>query len=396
MAEALLVRQAPLPGQWQWLDLAAPAGGVCGGGLAELAAAAGERAAILVWPASAALLLEIDLPLRSAGQIAKALPFALEDLLAEDAERYQLSWHRPARGQAIAVAAVGRELLAAVIDNFAEAGVRLSMALPEALLLPWQAGQTAVLLERDDGVFRYGEWLGGGGERSLCGVLLDKLYAGGQAQGDIQLWAATGDDCAGLPAGIERHGAAEPLSLYARQWPAAGALNLLVGDYAPQVRRRNPLKPWLPAAAILSIALLAQLAGQWQLQRRQQQQLQTLEAGTEALFRQTFPEIKRLVNVKAQADQQLLALQEQSRLNTAGFLALLHVVGGPLKEAPQLRLQRLQFDGDSLQIKLLAPDAASVEQFKRQLGGENGPQVDILAVAGVADGVEAEIAIRQN
>ncbi len=51
----------------------------------------------------------------------------------------------------------------------------------------------------------------------------------------------------------------------------------------------------LPAAAILSIALLAQLAGQWQLQRRQQQQLQTLEAGTEALFRQTFPEIKRLL-----------------------------------------------------------------------------------------------------
>ncbi|MCK9606096.1 MAG: type II secretion system protein GspL [Methylomonas sp.] len=398
MAEAILLREGPLVGQVQWLDTAEPADGVHVGGLAELAAQAQGRPLILVWPAASLLLLEIELPLRSAAQIAKALPFALEELLAEDVERYHLSWRRQAGTQRIAVAAVDGELIAACTRRFAEAGLTLQWAVPEPLLLPWQDGQCAMLLEGDNGVFRYGEWLGGGGERELCGVLLERLYANGQAQGDLQLWSRIGAEVPGLslPVRIEQHAMDDTLLLYAGQWQAASGLNLLVGAYAPQIRRQNELKAWLPAAAILLIALLAQLAGQWQLLDKQRQQLQTLETNTQTLFKQTFPDIKRLVNLKVQADQQLSALQTQSMQQTAGFLPLLYRVGKRLKDQPQFKLRRLQFADNSLHLKFLAPDAASVEQLNRQLSDEDGLQVDTRAVVGVTDGTEADIAIQQN
>lgn len=414
-----MVREGPVSGQFQWLDTEVPADGGQAGGLAELAAWAQGRPLMLVWPAASVLLLEIELPLRSAAQIAKALPFALEDMLAEDVDHYHLSWSRPARGGRIAVAAVNRELIAAYVRRFAEAGLVLQWAVPEPLLLPWRDGQCALLLEGDNGVFRYREWLGGGGERDLCGLLLEKLYASAEAQGSLQLWSrlsegeavgwagqsearqtqSVGLDCMqpdiSAPS-IERQALDNRLSLYAGQWQAAVALNLLVGAYAPQIRRQNDLKPWLPAAALLLIALSVQLGGQWQMLVKQRRQLQTVEADTQALFKQTFPDIKRLVNVKVQADQQLAALQSQSIQQTAGFLPLLYRVGKLLKDQPQFKPQRLQFADGSLQLKLLAPDAAGVEQLKRQLLEQDGLQADIQGVVGVTDGVEADIAIQQN
>ncbi|AEF99354.1 general secretion pathway protein L [Methylomonas methanica MC09] len=392
-----MVREGPVSGQFQWLDTEVPTDGGQAGSLPELAAWAQGRPLMLVWPAATVLLLEIELPLRSAAQIAKALPFALEDRLAEDVDRYHFSWSRPARGGPIAVAAVSRELVEACVRRFADAGLALRWAVPEPLLLPWRDGQCALLLEGDKGIFRYGEWLGGGGERDLCALMLEKLYAAEEARGSLQLWSL-GDDSPELPPAIqtERRDWTDSLLVYVGQWQAASALNLLVGAYAPQIRRQSDFKPWLPAAALLLIALSVQLGGQWQLLVKQRRQLQAVEADTQALFKQTFPDIKRLVNVKVQADQQLAALQAQSLQQTAGFLPLLYRVGKRLKDLPQFKPQRLQFADGSLQLKLLAPDAAGVEQLKRQLLEQDGLQADIQGVVGATDGVEADIAIQQN
>lgn len=413
------MREGPAEGCAEWLDTAMPAAVLQSGGLAELAARAPDRPLVLVWPAASVLLLEVDLPVRGAAQIAKALPFALEDMLAEDADRYHFSWYRPVREQAIAVAAVDRGLLEACIRRFADAGLVLQAAVPEPLLLPWQDGQCALLLDDGNAVFRYAAWLGGGSERELCGLLLKKLYASGQAQGDLRLWSRPGEgdyvgwaeqseaqqtqsvglDCIqpGISApSIERRVFDDVLSLYAPQWRQAEAFNLLVGAYAPQIRRHGDWKPWLPAAAILLAALLLQLGGQWQMLGQQRRQLQSLEAGTQDLFKQTFPEVKRLVNVKAQADQALAAMQAQSRQQAGGFMALLYRTGNILKEQPQFTLRGLQFADAGLQIKVLAPDAASVEQLISQLSGEDGLQAETRTVVGVSGGVEAEIAIQQN
>jgi general secretion pathway protein L len=196
MAEPILCRETA-GGSFEWLDLPTLEPGVQSGTLQALAQAAEQREVCAVWPAEAVLLLELDLPLRSIAQIKQALPFALEDYLADGIEQYHWVWQRPEPGGPLAVALVDRAALAVWLQRFAEAGIQVSQCLPEPLLLPLQAEQTAFVTDgAGRAVLRYGRALGGGGDRQwLWGVLL-RLYQEGKAQGECRLWSPQAPDVA--------------------------------------------------------------------------------------------------------------------------------------------------------------------------------------------------------
>lgn len=402
MAEPLMVRESLVAGQFEWLDLDAAESSVNGGSLAELVHATEQRPLVLVWPAASVLLVEIELPLRNAAQIAKALPYAMEDMLAQDVDDYHLVWHRPAASKWIVVAAVAHRLLADCRQRFEVEGLTLQMILPEPLLLPWKLGTCGVLIHAEQAVFRHAEWLGGGGERALTGVLLQKLYQQNQLGDALCLWTDADVDSAQVELfGQVWHGTItvqeclQPLMLYRQQWLLAKPLNLLTGQYAVRTADATTLTKYWPAAAILLLALLLQVLQQWQLLSRQQQQLQTTQASSEALFKQAFPEIKRLVNLKAQADQRLQELQQSQTRQQSGFLSLLYRSGIHLKEDRQIKLQRLQFDNDSLQLRVSAADAGNLEQFIQQLA-DDGLQVERLTSSNDANATEVALAIRQK
>lgn len=400
MAEPILLREIDSNGLYAWLDLAASEAGVQRGQLADLASLTENRALILVWPAASVLLLEVELPLRHAAQINKALPFALEELLAEDVEHYHWVWQRQPGSQKLAVAAVAHRLMNACRQSFDAAGITLSMALPESLLLPWQAEQPGWLTHDGHCVFRYAQWLGGGGETELCRQLVQKLPHTAQTVCEWQLWCAAdqAEDFQILNesmVNLRHHVLNEPLTLYASQWSSAQSMNLLSGDYAPKPRQAASLKAWWPAAAIWLLALMLQCAGQWQLLRQQQQQLQALQAGNEALFKQTFPDIKRLVNLKAQAEQELSQLQQHSQTRQSGFLALLYQTGPSLQQ-PQLKLQRLQFADQRLQMRVLSTDKAGIEQVQTQLNQVDGLQVELGGTNSGPKGEEADFVIQHR
>jgi general secretion pathway protein L len=398
MAEPIIVREWPITGQFQWLDLRGTEYSVCFGSLTELADAAQQRPLIMVWPAASALLVEIDLPLRNAAQISKALPYAMEDLLAEDVDRYHLVWHRQVASGRVVVAAVTHELLANCRQRFESVGLVLNMILPEPLLLPWQSGECGLLIDTQQAVFRHAEWLGGGGEIDLSILLLQKLHQQNEVGDTLGVWSDTESAqiegfCNDWPGKIHKQKSIQPLMLYRQQWQFAKPLNLLTGDYAIRTADSTDLTKYWPAAAIVLVALLLQVVMQWQLVSRQQQQLQAMQASSEAMFKQAFPEIKRLVNLKAQADQRLSELQQQNSQQQSGFLPLLYRSGMHLKGDRQIQIQRLQFSNDSLQFRISAADTSSIEQFERRLTDE-GLQVERLT--GEAKTGEVEIVIRQN
>ena len=398
MAEPIIVREWPITGQFQWLDLRGTEYSVCFGSLTELADAAQQRPLIMVWPAASALLVEIDLPLRNAAQISKALPYAMEDLLAEDVDRYHLVWHRQVASGRVVVAAVTHELLANCRQRFESVGLVLNMILPEPLLLPWQSGECGLLIDTQQAVFRHAEWLGGGGEIDLSILLLQKLHQQNEVGDTLGVWSDTESAqvegfCNDWPGKVHKQKSIQPLMLYRQQWQFAKPLNLLTGDYAIRTADSADLTKYWPAAAIVLVALLLQVVMQWQLVSRQQQQLQAMQASSEAMFKQAFPEIKRLVNLKAQADQRLSELQQQNSQQQSGFLPLLYRSGMHLKDDRQIQIQRLQFSNDSLQFRISAADTSSIEQFEQRLTDE-GLQVERLT--GEAKTGEVEIVIRQN
>lgn len=362
MAERILIRpESGAPNLYRWLRLNAEPCGEQLGDLDALASAAVGLDAVLLLPAPMVWLTELELPVKNPGQIKQALPFALEDRLADDVENYHLTWFRQANRK-LAVAAVAKQALADCLQPLRQAGINLVAAYPEALCLPWQAGECSVLMAAGEATFRHGPWLGGGIDDGGLPLVLDALRLEAADFGALRIFgkadlAAWAEE---MNWGYSEQPVDATLPWLAGQLDAVNGLNVLSGPYANKPTTAGESKRWLPAVGLLVLALAVQLAGQIYLNRQSRQQIAELDLQTQALFQRTFPEVKRIVNVRVQAEQALREIR-QRRDDSDQFLRLLYAVGERLGERPDLALSELSFAGDSLQLRLPAVDSSALD-----------------------------------
>jgi len=400
MAEPIIVRlinQQDLIVQWL---LAKPSWSpeIQQGNLQALAKSIDNSAVILLLPASDVLLLAIDLPVKSNNQIKKALPFALEELLADEMETYHLVWHRQAKGQ-VYVAAINREKFKACLASFQEYGIKLDSVYSETLCLPYQENSCSLLIEHQNAILRTGQWLGGGIEVEMLPIVLDKIRLDNPTLASLQCWSASEPTqwLSELPFNLTHH-TTDPslLLLESAVTKLTGELNLLTSDFVQKNTQLVHWKKWLPALAIILITALLQtglfLNSYWQ----QKTQLASLETQTLSLFKQTFPEVKRIVNIKVQADQQLIDLQKQSTGKGSPFMSLLYQTGQVLSVNPGFEIRQLDYINDSLQVQLIAPTISQVEQVKQQLESSNQLSVKIQSAEANQKGVEVHYEIKQK
>lgn len=397
MAEKLLVRfDAGSADTLQWLNLSDSDSQPVSGAMDELAAAAQGKSLLLLLPAASVLLLEIELAVKNAAQLKKALPFALEDLLAEDVENYHLVWLKQ-EGNILAVVAVAHQTFAAWLAPFLDAGLVLDAAYPETLCLPYREGQGALLIEDGTAILRSAAYLGGSVDTSFLPQLLEKARAEGA---DFEtLLICQSNENTPLPAGLR--GMTVDISIGSSLRFMAGAapllpaeLNLLSNGYAVSRPRAGRWQQWLPAAAILGVALAVQSYALLHTYWQQQAELSQLETKAQDLFKTTFPEVKRIVNVKAQADQQLAQLRKQHDFVGSSFMRLMYQSGMVLKDSPSVRLKKLNFLNSGLQLYLIAENIGQLEQFKQQV--QNTMQVKIQSADSGTNGVEAQLEIRDK
>ena len=398
MTEKLLVRFGGARAEnIEWLCPSKPDSTPVSGTWQELEAAAQDKFLILLVPATAVLLLELELPVKSAAQLQKALPFALEDLLAEDVENYHLVWTRQTDGK-IAVAALTHDKLSEYLNLFQNAGLTLGAAYPETLCLPYQAGACTLLVDGDHAVLRSGTWQGAGIETSFVPCLLEKWAAAGMSTEMLSVWSAHAESPL-KPGPFTRvqHSSSLPLAVLATGWASAAEnLDLLTGTYARQAPDSANWRQWLPALLILAVAFSLQYAvllnGYWQ----QQAEFDSLETATQELFKQVFPEVKRIVNVKAQGDQQLAELRKRGGVAASDFMRLLYPAGDVLKTLPDIHLKKLAFVNGALQIQINAPDISRLEQFKQQLQAHLQVKIQSADKDSGANGVEAQLELREK
>ncbi len=101
MSESLVIRlDAAARGTASWVavdDTGALLGTIGSGALAQAAAAAGARQVVVLVPAVDVLRARASVPLRSGPRLLQALPFALEDQLAEDVDSLHFAAGRSER-----------------------------------------------------------------------------------------------------------------------------------------------------------------------------------------------------------------------------------------------------------------------------------------------------------
>ncbi|MDO9104730.1 MAG: type II secretion system protein GspL [Methylovulum sp.] len=360
------------------------------GDLNELASTAKHNAVILLLPATEVVLITLDLPITSPRQLKQALPYALEDYLAHDVESYHWTWRKQPGGK-VAVAAIEHRLLASYLQRCRNAGLKLLGVYAETLFLPVQDDRVSVLLDRGRAIVRYTQWQGGGVDQDFLVTCLVKTLANTPTQ--IRLWHT--QDCGDLqwPQELTSDTEAIPSALALLRPDKDIGLNLLTGVYNPEQPGTIRWQAWIPAATLLLLAVSLQFGMAFKAYRHSQVQLVELETANRQLFTHTFPHIKRIVNIKAQAEQELLGLRKHQGGNHSAFLRLLYQSGAIISQDSSLQLQALEFANGILSLHLTGSSIAQIEQFKQRMEQNQQVSVNIQSAETDNKGVSAHIDI---
>ncbi|WP_448661323.1 type II secretion system protein GspL [Sphingomonas sp. CJ20] len=207
----------------------------------------GGVATILV-PTEQVRLLAIDLPLPNRAKRLEALPFAVEDLVAEPLESLHLALGGEVAPKRYLVGVVADAVMAEWVALAEAAGLGHAAIVPDALALPIPgAGAWAVDLAGDRALVRTGD---GAGFAVPAALLVPAWEAAGRPA--VQAYGAP------LPVEMGAAAAVSPGALSARL--AAPALDLRQGVY---VRRRASLPNiarrlvWIVAIGVAAHALIA-------------------------------------------------------------------------------------------------------------------------------------------
>ncbi|MBF0144185.1 MAG: hypothetical protein HQL59_12100, partial [Magnetococcales bacterium] len=179
-------------------------------------------------------------------------------------------------------------------------------------------------------------------------------------------------------------------------------LDLLQGPYAVHSRWRHAWVPLRGSAALLLLWLgLHALLG-WQEGRELEARHRELEARIEATFRRTFPEVRRVVDARAQMTHRLEQLRQSSGGNkpaAGGFLELLEASGESLRQETGLRLDSLKFhkgerDKGELEMGIHAPEMAALDRLLVRLGAIPGLKATLQSADKADDGIAGRLRIQ--
>ena len=337
------------------------------------------RAWRLVLPVEAVTVCLVQLPTTRARWLQKALPFAVEELLAEEVEQFHLTVGRQLADGRHRVYALRRDWLAAWLalceDNPPQ---RIEV---DADLLGEEGSQLLCLGER---------WLlGGSGEARLALRGEDWPQLAGLCPPPRVAHVAAGQ---AAPEDVEQSvELAAPLVWLAHQ---RGECNLAQGPFA----RREPSgywPHWRPLLALLGLWLVLQwgfnLAQGWYLQREGERYAQA----SAALYRELFPEDSKLINLRAQFDQHLAAADNDGQQQ---MLQLLDQAAAAIgEEGARVQVRQLDFSatrGD-LGLNLQASDFAALESLRTRLQ-QAGLAVQMGSASREDSGVSARLVIGGN
>ncbi|WP_298440615.1 type II secretion system protein GspL [uncultured Ferrimonas sp.] len=364
MSERLVVRlgsqaQQPIP----WVTWSEQQQGVISSGvlpdasaLASLAERAGGRPVEVLVDSSAITFTSVTIPAKAQRQALKALPFMLEDTLADDVDELHFV-PGPRYGDQVPVAVVRHQQIKQWQQWLEAAELPCTRMVPDILALPRVAETELSLLQLESQLLlRRGE---------MAGEVIDPEWLGllGTNRDDgAQPWALFTP--LALPAGVE--GVEQALELPMQQLAAGftkAPISLLSGPYAPSKELGNAVKLWAKVGIAASVLLLLTMVNSGLQINQLQQQRAELRAEQERIYRGLFPNEKRIVNPRSQLQAKVRSLGGGG--GSTELFAMLKQLQPSFQASPEVKPQGLRFDASrgEIRLQLSGKDFAQIEQF---------------------------------
>jgi len=394
MAEFLVIRIGEQPDQpADWIavdDTGARRSQPATGPLADAANDVGDRTVIILVPSADVLTTSVDIPVKGGAKLQAALPYALEENLAEDVDTLHFSAGTRRSSGHIPVAVINKERLVEWIERVTLAGIQPSAMIPDNYGLARIPGTISLLVAEDQVMINDGadielvmQGVNPGDALAAIGALDDSdgeddaespergtmprhvlVYCEPEAEERYQHeWLAIRHEMESVDVNLLPDGVMPRLAVTV----ATGAgVNLLQGDFGARTEYAGLFEPWRYAAVLL-LALgfvgVAAKATDYYLLKRQETEL---KQQFEAEYRQIAP------GAAAVADPARLVATLKSRAGNAGsppvFLQTLEHLSRALQQNKEARIEAISYRSGVVDVRLNAPNVATLDNIQRVVG----------------------------
>ena len=381
------------------------------GELAQAAAMATGRRVAVILPASEALATESDAPAKGAAKLAQVVPYALEERVADEIENLHFAiGDRDATTGRVPVVVIARALIDARLAELRAAGLFPQAIYSEATLLPAMPGQMIGLLEGDTLTLRTAEApplvlpalsITDGFEMALAmqtsaiagleppmlGML---LYAGHEEWEAHQLQIdAFRDRFTGMKVQLLPRGS---LGVLAPAAATGDAVNILQGALAVASPLELGWRSWRIAAVLAASLLCLHLGARFFELNRLHKNEATLDASIEEAFRAAMPGQQNATNARRRVEQRLGEISSGG--GGGALLPALSALANARSAAPNAKIEGITFRDGTLDLRINAPDAASLDAIGQQLRSSSW-QADIMGGSASGDSYRGRLQIRK-
>lgn len=329
-------------------------------------------------PGTETLLTQADIPTKQWQRIVQAVPYALEEQLIDDVDELHFALgKRDPKTALIPVVVTKRIQMETYLQRLATVGITPVALIPDLLAVPKPSEGWGIIFWDTLILVRTGIHTGFTIETTGLQIALSialremtppKQFTVFRGQAAIDLIPLSILSTFNLPV-IEQADNQGALAWLVRGITQKKELNLLQGDYQPPNHLARLWQPWRQTATLLLLGGAIYFWQQWLEYQQLNQYYQQLNQAISKIYRDTFPQARKIVNPRIQMEQQLKTLrQPPGKVNPdQNFLILFNQLSQPFKQTQGVEITQLDYRNGVFTITITVTQWQVLEQLKQGL-----------------------------
>jgi len=366
--------------------------------LSELKAEFHTKQVIVLVPSNDCFVTRVSIPTNQRRQQIKAVPFAIEEQLAEDIDDIHFAIGKRGSDQKLPVIAISKHKMEYWLTVLTDAGISATAIFPASALL--EAPDDAWSIFNLDDLFIVNQngncWSGNADEAAVMLQLsINELEE--EEQPAILYWGS--DTAPGWVTGLgltisEQHVQNAEQSLFARY--DENSINLLQGDYEIQDDWIAAWSVWRRAAMFAILAIIIKFSAMGLELYSLSSEKQYLKQEITRVYQEVAPGA-RITAYPERQMRQLLARQQGGGNQSSSFLMMLDQVGESLSTTPGSKPTNINYDKSrsEIRIDLLVPSLPLLDQLKNKLVAK-GLSVEVGGATAQGNDYSGRLVIRSE
>jgi general secretion pathway protein L len=316
---------------------------------------------ILILSANLVLTTKVKIPSKNEEVIRQSIPFALEEELATDVDDNHFSYS-PLADQSFLVSIINKSIIKKIQTHLLRVSLNCKEIYSEIFTVPHQQDKL-VLCDTEEGyIVRDG----------LLGITLDDsmliTFLAHSKNKEITFYTNNSNNLS-VDNKVETK-KIDTVHLQAKTLCLKHGVNLFQGEFTQNIDSKKSLNPWKKLITLSALLIFSWLAIHLYEIYNLSTKIEDIKSQQMSLLIQSIPNANETeLKDPYSAFMSRIKQSQNSQLssNNQGFIVALSYLGKTLSQIPNIQVQSLRLRDQKLEVRLLAPNVNTLNQFQLNL-----------------------------